>query len=71
MDDTFVIWPHGPDRLQNFFIHLNSLRSSTQFSVEVELDCMIPFMDILVIGKGIALATKVYRNLPILTNIST
>jgi hypothetical protein len=23
-DDTFVVWPHGPELLQNFLSHLNS-----------------------------------------------
>jgi hypothetical protein len=26
VDDTFVVWPHGPEQLQNFLNHLNSLR---------------------------------------------
>jgi hypothetical protein len=52
--DTFVIWPHGRDRLQNFFNLLNSLRSSIQFTMETE-------SDILVIRKVMALATEVYR----------
>jgi hypothetical protein len=25
VDDTFVVWPHGPARLQQFLHHLNSL----------------------------------------------
>jgi hypothetical protein len=28
IDDIFMVWPHGPERLQNFLIHLCSLRSS-------------------------------------------
>jgi hypothetical protein len=26
IDDTFVVWPHGPARLQKFLHHLNILR---------------------------------------------
>jgi hypothetical protein len=29
VDDTFVVWPHGPPRLQEFLDHLNSLRHTT------------------------------------------
>jgi hypothetical protein len=34
--DTFVVWPHGPERLQNFLSHLNNLRPSIQFTLEIE-----------------------------------
>ena len=36
VDDTFVTWPHGLDKLENFHSHLNSLRRSVQFTVEKE-----------------------------------
>jgi hypothetical protein len=28
VDNTFVLWPHNPERLQNFLNHFNSLRPS-------------------------------------------
>jgi hypothetical protein len=28
VDDIFVVWPYGPERLYNFLGHLNSLRPS-------------------------------------------
>jgi hypothetical protein len=28
VDDTFIVWPHGPDKLQEFFHHINNLRPS-------------------------------------------
>jgi hypothetical protein len=31
LDDTFVVWPHGPEQLQNLFGHLNSLRQTVDF----------------------------------------
>jgi hypothetical protein len=61
VDDTFVVWPHGSEQLQNFLNHLNSLRPSTQFTMATESDSMIPFLDVLVIRKGMTLAAKVYR----------
>jgi hypothetical protein len=61
VDGTFVIWLHGPERLQDFLNHLNNLRPSIQFTMEIESNSAIPFMDALVIRKGMALATKVYR----------
>jgi hypothetical protein len=61
VDDTFVVWPHGPKRLYYFLSHLDSLRPSIQFTAEIESNSAIPFLDILVIRKGTTLAIKVYR----------
>jgi hypothetical protein len=59
--DTFVVWPHGPEQLQNFLGPLKSTRPSIQFTVEIESDSAIPFLDVLVIRKETTLTTKVYR----------
>ncbi|PNF42699.1 hypothetical protein B7P43_G14177 [Cryptotermes secundus] len=61
VDDTFVVWPHGPERLQTFFDHLNSLRPSICFTMETESNNAISFLDVLVIREKTALATQVYR----------
>jgi hypothetical protein len=46
VDDTFVIWPHGPDRLRDFLDHLNSVHQNIQFTMETEKDGNLPFLDI-------------------------
>jgi hypothetical protein len=61
VDDTFVVWPHGSEQLQNFLNYRNSLRPSIQYTTEIESDSAIPFLDVLVIRNGTTLATKVYR----------
>jgi hypothetical protein len=61
VDDIFVVWPHGPEQLQNFLSHVNSLRPPIQFTMEIESDSAIPFLDILVIRKEMTSTTKVYR----------
>jgi hypothetical protein len=48
----FVVWPHGSDKLHNFFSHLNSFRPSNQFTVEIESNSAIPVLDVLDIRKG-------------------
>jgi hypothetical protein len=61
VDDTFVIWPHGPDRSQEFFDHINNLRPSVQLSMETEADSKIPFLDVLLIKKQLTMTTTMYR----------
>jgi hypothetical protein len=61
VDDTFVVWPHGPLRLQDFLSHCNSSRPSVQFTMEIESDGVIAFLHIVVIGQETTVATKVYR----------
>jgi hypothetical protein len=38
VEDTFLVWPHDPEHLQDFLSHLSSLRPSIQFTMEIELD---------------------------------
>jgi hypothetical protein len=61
VEDIFVVWPHRPERLQNFLSHFNRLRHSSQFTMETESDSVIPFLDVLVIRKETTLATKVHK----------
>jgi hypothetical protein len=58
---TVLLLLEFSDRLQDFLNHLSSQRTSIQFTVETEPDGTIPFLDNLVIRKGLALTTKVYR----------
>ena len=60
MDDTFVIWTHGPDRLQSIQVHLNTQHLKIQFTVEEEKDDQLPFLDVLVTKEGGRLLTSVY-----------
>jgi hypothetical protein len=60
VDDIFVVWPPGPERLQNFLSHLNSLRPSVQFTMGIESDSAIHFLNVVVVRKETTLATKVY-----------
>jgi hypothetical protein len=43
VDDTFVVWPHGPEHLQDLLNHLNSLEPAIQFTMETEPESAIPF----------------------------
>jgi hypothetical protein len=61
VDNTFVVWLHGPARLQQFLPHLSSLKPTIKFTMEVEANDTLPFLDILVMMRGPKLAMKVYR----------
>jgi hypothetical protein len=71
VDFIFVVWPHGPERLQDFLNHLNSLRPSILFTIEIESQSAIRFLDVLAIRKRTALATKVYTKPITMADIST
>ncbi|XP_058045388.1 P2Y purinoceptor 1 isoform X3 [Ahaetulla prasina] len=51
VDDTFIIWPHGKEKLDNFLTHLNSLHPKIQFTMETEVNNQLPFLDVLVYRK--------------------
>ena len=61
VDDTFVIWPHGPELLQKFHEHLNQQCPNIRFTMEIEDGGQIPFLDVLITRKGNKLSTSVYR----------
>ena len=60
VDDTFIIRPHGPDKLENFHSHNKSI----QYTVKKEHN-HLPFLDVL---EGNHMSTSIYREA---TQIST
>jgi hypothetical protein len=52
-----MVWPHGAARLQQFLHHPNSIRPTIKFTMEVEANHTLPFLDILVMKWGKKLAT--------------
>ena len=46
VDDTFVIWQHGAEKLKTFWQHLNSLRTPIKFTMEVEGNRQLPLLDV-------------------------
>jgi hypothetical protein len=59
VDDTSVVWPCGLARLQQFLHHPNNIRSTIKFTMEVEANDTLPFLDGLVMKRGPKLAMKV------------
>ena len=44
VDDTFVIWQHGLDKLELFQKHLNNIKKSIKFTMEVETEVSYLFL---------------------------
>ena len=61
VDDIFVIWPHGRDSLTLFHEHINRLRDPIKFTMEIEDEGRIPFLDVLVQRSRNQLTTSVFR----------
>ena len=61
VDDTFVLWPHDPNQLEEFHSHLNAQHPQIQFTREEEKDNQISFLDVLVKRKDGVFKTSVYR----------
>jgi hypothetical protein len=61
MDDTFIIWPHGPGKLLEFLDNINNIHENIQFTVESERDDHLPFLDTDIYYKpDSSLSHKVY-----------
>ncbi|XP_071479910.1 uncharacterized protein [Diadema antillarum] len=60
--DTFVVWQHGAEEIINFLQHLNSQRPSIKFTMEMENQGAIPFLDTKItrMAQG-SLSHQIYR----------
>lgn len=58
MDDTFFVWNHGEEELENHFGHITSINSTIQFKMEKEKAGQLLFLDVLVMKEGISLAVS-------------
>jgi hypothetical protein len=62
VDDIFSKWPHGREKLHGFLHLLNSIHPSIEFSMEIEEDGRLPFLDVLITRKQDGtLGHQVYR----------
>ena len=61
VDDTFVIWQHGPEELQRFHEHINQQHPNITFTIEQEKEGKLAFLDVQVTRSLEGLTTSVYR----------
>lgn len=51
VDDTNLIWPHGRDSLKEFHDHLNNQHENIKFTIEIEENSSISFLDVRISKK--------------------
>ncbi|KAJ8919254.1 hypothetical protein NQ315_003837, partial [Exocentrus adspersus] len=48
VDDVFSVWPHGQDSLTQFLNFLNNIEPTIKFTLELEENNKLPFLDVMV-----------------------
>ena len=62
VDDVFAVWSHGEVKLCEFLEHINSIHPKIQFTMEMEENGKLPFLDVLLIKKpNDSIGHTVYR----------
>ena len=60
-DDVLIIWDHGEEKLDELLWYSNVHEERIQFTIEKEVDGVLPFLDLLIKRESNCLTTKVYR----------
>ena len=61
VDDTFIVWKGSGDELGNFLHHLNNIRPTIKFTMEMEQNSSLSFLNVLVQHSGGQIFTTVHR----------
>ena len=60
-----IIWDHGEEKLDELLGYLNVHEERIQFTIEKEVDGVLPFLDLSIKRESNWLTTKVYRKIRI------
>ena len=60
-DDILIIWEHGEEKLEEMLGYLNQHEKRIQFTVEKEINGILPFLDLSIKRNDHSLITKIYR----------
>ena len=61
MDDIISVWNYGVEELKSFLEHLNFWGGDLKFTIELEEDNKLPFLDVLLLKNENSLDFKIYR----------
>ena len=62
MDNVLCFWEHGLDSLNLFLDHLNRFDKNIKFTLELEKQDRLPFLDILLIKSDNGLPFQFIKN---------
>lgn len=52
VDDTFAIWAHEMNKLNEFLLFINSFHSNIKFTMEIKKEGLLPFLDVHIYRKN-------------------
>ena len=61
MDDVISLWNYGEAELRGFLDHLNTYDRNLQFTLEVEIENKLSFLDVLIIRNANKLDFTIYQ----------
>ena len=61
VDDTFFCLFKDPEHINSFLQHINSFHPNIKFTVEVENDTSLPFLDVSILKNRDGFSTSLYR----------
>ena len=61
MDNIFFVWKGSKEDLELFVWHLNRVEYRVQFTLELEKEGFLPFLDAGLMKTGGKLVTRIYR----------
>ena len=70
IDDIFLIWRHGEEKLKKFLDSLNQAHESIKFTAEWSKE-RVSFLDVQVIKEGNRIITDLFKSRQTLTNCCT
>ena len=61
VDDVYCLWQHGPENIQRFLDYLNSQHSRMKWTIEVEKEGILPFIDFNLCRQAYRITAGIYR----------
>ena len=61
VDDVYCLWQYGEDNIQTFLDYLNSCHPRIKWTIEVEKEGRLPFIDLNLCRKAFRLSAGIYR----------
>ena len=61
VDDVYCLWQYGLENIQRFLNYLNSCHSRIKWTIEVEKEGALPFVDLNLCRKAFRITAGIYR----------